>query len=146
MKKVFFLLLLILTPSFVTAGCVETALVAVSVVNAVDSVADIAARHEARQQPDSYGWDGRNISDLFVAWGRPGQSFQRHPGNQFGGRSFIWEKRCGPTGETSAADYERRSVETTVCQVFVHTDAEDKIRELNPGPECGPCPELTLAQ
>ena len=143
--KTLALLFIMVSMPVLTTGCVQTALMAVSVVNAVDSVSDMANRHEERKRlaadqknraPSQ--WDGQNISDLFVSWGQPGQIYHKHPGNQFGGRSYIWNKSCGQMSE----GIEGRSLQPERCQVSVHADRGGKIRELIPGAECGPCSGL----
>lgn len=136
-NKLIICLLMIFMPALLTSGCFQTAVLAVSVVNAVDGVSDIAARHEERKVRSAGSWDGRNISDLFVAWGHPGLIYQTHQGNQFGGRSYVWNKTCGPAN----SGYEGRPMETEQCQVYVHTDMEARIRELNPSPACSLCPD-----
>ena len=140
MKK--FLLIMGLMPALLLTGCVQTALMAVSVVNAVDSVSDMAERHEERKQLEAERkarvpsqWDGQNISNLFVSWGQPGQVYQKHPSNRFGGHSYVWAKSCGPVNE----GIEGRSLNPEKCQVLVHADRAGLIRELSPGPECGAC-------
>lgn len=137
------LLILFLMPALLVTGCFQTALVAVSVVNAVDSVTDMVERHDERKERVQNArpagkWQGQNISDLFVAWGQPSQIHQPGQSNQFGGRSYVWAKTCGPANES----IENRTSNTGKCQVLVQADGAGKIRDMNPGIECAPCEGL----
>lgn len=129
-----------------TTGCFQTALVAVSVVNAVDSVSDMAERRADKKKeegeqagPGGY-WVGKSASDLFVAWGQPDAVYQQHENNHYQGLSYLWDKSCNPASPGS----ENRSANNgPICQIEGHADSNGRIKAITTSPDCALCPDLT---